>query len=95
MSWMATTYADDNPIEGSPDGRTVAAPCCGRDTAADMLVKTSGIPAPLRPRGASYICDGGRERLVMTKKMTRVAMLEALGAPRAIVAQIRRKKEDL
>ncbi|MGH7460989.1 MAG: hypothetical protein ACREMA_08165 [Longimicrobiales bacterium] len=63
-----------------------------------MLINVTGLPTELRsahPRSgnssgvADYLCDGCRERLFLTGKLTREAWVKYFNAPAELVAKMR------
>lgn len=68
--------------------------CCGRTTAADMLVDVRALPAGIRKQvgleaDADFVCDGCRERWFREARIPRAVFWQALGAPADTIARIR------
>lgn len=89
--WHPPTLADAQP--DAPPSRCI----CGRMVPADMLVDVRALPDALRTghgRGskaqelADYLCDGCRSRMTRAGRVTADALVQALGAPPALVAKV-------
>lgn len=80
------TYHND---QGLTRRQQVVAPCCGRRVLSDVLLNVESLALELRPRGASYMCDGCKERLFNTGQLTREEFVRQLGASEQLVEKMR------
>ena len=84
MSWRAPTYRAARALPDNPLVRCG----CGRTTNASMMLDVRALPATVRG-GRDYICDGCRERMILTGRITREDLYRALGAPDTVLARVR------
>lgn len=65
---------------------------CGRHVQAQMMTRVGQLPAEARAPGApDYLCDACRVQIVRRGLMSQADMVEALGAPPAVVARFRER----
>lgn len=70
---------------------------CGRVQAADMMLLLDAFPRGKRPdayKDAPFCCDACQERLYREGKVSKSALYETMGAPKALVEKVRERERD-